>query len=325
MDRLETMDIFVRIVEAGSFSAVARDLGTTQPTISKQMTALETRLKTRLLNRSTRSLSVTESGTAYYERCKRILEEVKAAEGALGRLQSSLTGTLHVNGSIALGQLFLTPLLLDFQRSYPELTVELTLNDRYIDLVEEGVDVAVRLGRLADSNLVARRLGSTRRVLVATPEYLDQVGIPQVPADLERHNCLLYAYLSTGNEWTFRGPQSDLRVHVHGNFKANNGHSIREALLAGAGVALMPDWLVHEEVKNGKLMTLLPQFAPPSLEVNAVYPSGRHVSAKLRTFIDFLQERFKAIPAFSARGLEANVQPTPDAERPRIQSPAESS
>jgi DNA-binding transcriptional LysR family regulator len=301
MDRLEAMDIFVRIVDAGSFSAVARDLGTTQPTISKQITALETRLKTRLLNRSTRSLSITESGTTYYERCKRILEDVKAAEGALGRLQSSLTGTLHVNGSIAMGQIFLTPLMLEFQRRYPELTIELTLNDRYIDLVEEGVDVAVRLGRLADSNLVARRLGSTRRVLVATPGYLDKRGIPQAPADLERHNCLLYAYLSTGNEWVFRGPQSDLRVHAHGNFKANNGHSIREALLAGMGVALMPDWLVHDVMQSGQVVTLLPQFAPAPLEVNAVYPSGRHVSAKLRTFIDFLQEQFRAIPAFSAQ------------------------
>ena len=307
MDRLEAMDIFVRIVETGSFSAVARDLGTTQPTISKQITALERQLKTRLLERSTRSLNVTASGTTYYERCKRILEDVKAAEGALGRLQSSLTGTLHVNGSIALGQLFLTPLLLEFQRRYPELTVELTLNDRYIDLVEEGVDVAVRLGRLADSNLVARRLGATRRVLVATRTYLDAHGTPQEPAQLARHNCLLYAYLSTGNEWTFRGPQGDLRVHVHGNFKANNGHSIREAMLAGAGVALTPDWLVHEELQSGTVVALLPEFAPAPLEVNAVYPSGRHVSAKLRTFVDFLQEQFAAIPAFSAQETHSKV------------------
>ena len=307
MDRLEAMDIFVRIVDAGSFSAVARELGTTQPTISKQITALETRLKTRLLSRSTRSLSLTESGTAYYERCRRILEDVRAAEGALGLLQSSLTGVLHVNGSIALGQLFLTPLLLEFQRTYPELTVELTLNDRYIDLVEEGVDVAVRMGRLADSNLVARRLGLTRRVLVATRDYLDRHGTPRAPADLERHNCLLYAYLSTGNEWVFRGPQSDLRVQAHGNFKANNGHAIRDAMLAGVGAALVPDWLVHEEIKSGEVIQLMPELAPAPLEVNAVYPSGRHVSTKLRTFVDFLQQRFKAMPAFSAQGLEAKA------------------
>jgi DNA-binding transcriptional LysR family regulator len=197
------------------------------------------------------------------------------------------------------------------------------LNDRYIDLVEEGVDVAIRLGRLADSNLVARRLGLTQRVLVATRDYLDRHGTPRVPTDLERHNCLLYAYLSTGNEWVFRGPQSDLRVQAHGNFKANNGHSIREAMLAGAGVALVPDWLVHEEIKSGQVITLMPELAPAPLEVNAVYPSGRHVSTKLRTFVDFLQQRFKAIPAFSAHGPEANAASDPG-EETRTSSTAQS-
>jgi DNA-binding transcriptional LysR family regulator len=299
MDRLVAMEMFVRIVETGSFSAVARELGTTQPTISKQLTALEKQLKTRLLNRSTRSLSLTEPGTAYYERCKRIIDEVQEAEGALGRLQSGLIGALHVNSAIGLGQIFLTPLILKFQHQYPELTVELTLNDRYIDLVEEGVDVAVRLGRLTDSSLVARRLGSTRRLLVATPSYLAANGTPLTPADLVHHNCLLFAYLSTGNEWTFTGPDGEIRVRVQGNFRANNGHAIREALLADAGVALTPDWLIHDKVKNGEVVVLLPEFANPPLEINAVYPSGRHVSAKVRAFVEFLQTEFKAIPAFA--------------------------
>ena len=301
MDRLEAMEMFVRIVQTGSFSAVAREMGTTQPTISKQVTALEQRLKTRLLNRSTRSLSLTEAGTAFYERCKRIIDEVQEAEGALGRLQSSLTGTLHVNSSIALGQIFLTPLMLKFQERFSELTIELSLNDRYIDLVELGVDVAVRIGRLADSNLIARRLGETNRVLVATPAYLRTHGTPQQPADLTRHNCLLYAYLSTGNEWVFKGAEGEIRVRVHGNFKANNGHAIREALLAGAGVALTPDWLIHDKVEGGEVVALLPEFATAPLEINAVYPSGRHVSTKLRTVVEFLQEEFRAIPAFAAR------------------------
>jgi DNA-binding transcriptional LysR family regulator len=196
MDRLVAMEMFVRIVETGNFSAVARQLGTTQPTISKQLTALEQRLQTRLLNRSTRSISLTEAGAAYYERCRRIIDEVREAEGALGKLQSALSGTLHVNASIALGQIFLTPLLLTFQRQYPELAIELSLSDRYIDLVEEGADLAVRIGRLADSNLVARRLGSTRRVVVATPAYLAAHGTPKRPQDLVHHTCLLSAYLS---------------------------------------------------------------------------------------------------------------------------------
>jgi DNA-binding transcriptional LysR family regulator len=299
MDRLGAMEMFVRIVETGNFSAVARELGTTQPTVSKQLTGLEKQLKTRLLNRSTRSLSLTEAGTAYYERCKRIIEEVQDAEGALGRLQSSLTGTLHVNSSITLGQIYLTPLILRFQQEYPELMVELTLNDRYIDLVEEGVDVAVRIGRLTDSSLVARRLGSTRRTLVATPAYLTAHGTPNTPEDLVHHNCLLYAYLSTGNEWTFNGPNGVIRVRVHGNFKANNGHAIREAVMAGVGVAIAPDWLIHDQLERGEVVAVLPEFATAPLEINAVYPSARHVSAKVRSFIEFLQTEFKGIPAFA--------------------------
>ena len=299
MDRLEAMQMFVRIVETGSFSAVARELGTTQPTISKQLTALEQRVKTRLLNRSTRSLSLTESGASFYERCKQIIEELQEAEGALGRLQATLTGTLHLNASIALGQLFLTPLMLKFQNLYPDLTVELSLNDRIIDLVEEGVDLAVRLGRLADSSLVARRLGSSRRLLCATPAYLARHGVPQTPEDLTEHNCLLYLYLSNGSEWVFKGVDGEIRVRVQGNFKANNAYSIREAVLASVGVALLPDWIVHDHVDRGEVTPLLPEFATQPLEINAVYPSGRHVSAKVRTLIDFLQTEFAAIPAFS--------------------------
>jgi len=300
MDRLAAMEMFVRIVETGNFSAVARQLGTTQPTISKQLTALEKQLRTRLLNRSTRRLSLTEAGATYYERCRRIIDEVRDAEGALGQLQSALTGTLHVNGSIALGEIFLAPLLLRFQAQYPELGVELSLSDRYIDLVEEGVDVAVRIGRLADSNLVARRLGSTRRVLVATPAYLAAHGTPQRPEDLAHHSCLLYAYLSSGNEWTFEGPEGEIRVRVRGNFKANNGEAIRQALLANVGVAMSPDWLIHDKLESGEVVALLPEYAPPPLDINAVYPSGRHVSTKVRTFIEFLQNEFKAIPAFAS-------------------------
>jgi len=299
MDRLGAMEMFVRIVETGSFSAVARQLGTTQPTISKQLTALEKQLQTRLLHRSTRSLGLTEAGAAYYERCRRIIDEVREAEAALGRLQSGLAGTLHVNASIALGQIFVTPLVLKFQSQYPALGVELSLIDRYIDLVEEGVDVAVRIGQLPDSNLVARRLGSTRRVLVATPAYLAAHGTPERPEDLVHHNCLLYAYLSSGNEWLFNGPDGEIRVRVQGSFRANNGHVIREAVLGGVGLAITPDWLAHDKLASGEVVALLPQFAPPPLEINAVYPSARHVSAKVRAFVEFLRVEFAAIPAFA--------------------------
>lgn len=299
MDRLDAMEVFVRIVETGSFSSVARELGITQPTISKQLTALESHLKTRLLNRSTRKLSLTESGQAYYERCKRIIDDVREAESTLGRLQGSISGHLHINTSIAMGQIFLTPLLLKFQRQYPELSVELTLNDRFIDIVEEGVDVAIRIGRLAESNLVARKIGATRRAVVATPGYLQQNGRPRHPQDLARHNCLLYSYLSTGNEWLFQGPDGEIRVRVSGNFKSNNGHALREALLAGLGVAVTPDWLAHEGLRDGTIEAILPEFAPMPMDINAVFPSNRMLSAKVRAFVDFVQQELRAIPALN--------------------------
>jgi DNA-binding transcriptional LysR family regulator len=300
MDRLEAMEMFVRIVETGSFSAVAREMGITQPTISKQVTALEAYLKARLLNRSTRKLSLTESGQAYYERSKRILDDVREAESTLGRLQGSISGHLHINTSIALGQMYVTPLVLKFQKQYPALAIELTLIDRFIDIVEEGVDVAIRIGRLADSNLVARKIGTTRRVTIATPAYLKKHGCPKRPEDLVHHSCLLYSYLSTGNEWLFQGPEGEIRVKVSGNFKSNNGHALREALLGGLGIAITPDWLAHEGLRNGTVKAILPEFAPTPMEINAVYPSNRMLSAKVRAFVDFLVQEFRKIPALNA-------------------------
>jgi DNA-binding transcriptional LysR family regulator len=301
MDRLDAMEMFVRIVETGSFSAVARQLGTTQPTVSKQLTALEKRLGTRLLQRSTRRLSVTESGQAYYERCKRIVDAVREAEGTLGRLQTSLTGNLNVNTSIALGEMFVASVILKFQQRYPQIAVELTLNDRFIDLVEEGADVAIRIGRLADSTLVARRLGSTRRLTVATPGYLERRGVPAHPADLADHNCLLYSYLSTGNEWHFQGPDGEIRVRVSGAFKSNSGHTLLQAVRAGMGIAMGPDWLMHDLLASGEVRAILTEYAPRALDINAVYPSNRLVSAKMRAFVEFLQQEFAQIPALNAK------------------------
>ena len=300
MDRLDAMEMFVRIVETGSFSAVARQLGTTQPTVSKQLTALEKRVGARLLQRSTRKLSLTESGQAYYDRCKRIVDEVREAEGTLAKMQTALVGALHVNSSIAFGEMFVAPLILQFQRQYTELNVELTLNDRFIDLVEEGVDVALRIGRLTDSSLVARRVGSSRRIAVATPEYLRKRGTPTHPRDLADHNCLLYSYLSTGNEWSFQGPEGEIHVRVSGSFKSNNGHALQQAVSAGVGIAMGPDWLMHEKLARGEIQAILPEYAPKPLDINVVYPSNRMLSAKVRTFIEYLQQEFARIPALNA-------------------------
>jgi DNA-binding transcriptional LysR family regulator len=300
MDKLMLMEIFVRIVETGSFSAVAREVGMTQPTVSKQMTALEQGLKTRLLNRSTRSLSLTEAGTAYYEHCRQIIDQVRAAEISLGALQGTLGGTLSINSSVAFGQMFLARLIFDFQTLHPELSVLFTLNDRYIDLVQEGIDVAIRFGRLADSSLVARHLAGSPVAVVASPAYLEQRGVPQHPTELTKHHCLHYVHLSTGNEWVFPAADGEIRVRITARFRSNNGYALRDAMLAGHGFAIMPLIFIQEELSRGAAVPVLQEYTSRPLPVNAVYPSGRYVSAKVRSFVDYLQEHFPRIPGMVA-------------------------
>jgi DNA-binding transcriptional LysR family regulator len=300
MDRLTAMGLFVRIVETGSFSAVAREMNMTQPTVSKQLTALEKQLKTRLLNRSTRQLSLTEAGSAYFDSSKRILDIVNDAEANLGVLQTQLTGVLRINSSIGLGQQYLGPLVLKFQKAHPGLMIDLTYADRFVDLVEEGVDVAIRIGKLVDSGLAARRIGTSERCLIATPAYLKKNGTPKTPQDLVNHNCILYAYLSTGSEWLF-GNAGEIRVKVSGTLRANNGEAIRQAVMADIGIAASPAWLIQDDLKSGKLIEILRDFTPPPGEINAVYPSGRHVSAKVRAFTEFVKAEFEKIPALRVR------------------------
>ena len=297
MDRLTAMGLFVRIVETGSFSAVAREMNTTQPTVSKQLTWLERHLKTRLLNRSTRQLSLTEAGSAYYESSKRILDTVNEAEANLGVLQTQLSGVLRINCSIGMGQMYVGPLVLKFQSMHPGLMIDLSYVDRFVDVVEEGIDLAIRIGRLTDSSLTARRLGTSRRSIIATPRYLQKNGTPKTPQDLADHNCILYAYLSTGNEWIFQGKGEEIRVKVSGTLRANNGEAIRQAVMADLGIAASPVWLIQDDLKSGKVQEILGEFAPASGEINAVYPSGRHVSVKVRAFTEFLKAEFDKIPA----------------------------
>jgi DNA-binding transcriptional LysR family regulator len=300
MDKLGLMEIFVRIVETGSFSAVAREMAMSQPTISKQIGALERSLKTRLLHRTTRSLSLTEAGAAYYERCRKIIDQVQAAETDIGAYSGALNGTLSINSSVAFGQMFLTQLVLDFQKANSELAVSLTLNDRYIDLVEEGIDVAIRFGRLGDSNLVARRVANSPIALVAAPEYLAAHGRPSHPSELTGHSCLHYTYLSTGNEWVFPSPRGEVRVRISGTFRSNNGYALRDAMLAGHGIAIMPLVFVQRELQDGRAVALLPEFTEVALPVNAVYPAGRYVPDKVRAFVDFMQRCLPSIPGLQA-------------------------
>jgi DNA-binding transcriptional LysR family regulator len=323
MDRFHQMRLFVRIVESGSFSAVAREMGMLQPTVSKQLTALEERLGVRLLNRSTRKLSLTEAGQAYYERCKRILDEVREMDASVADLQNRPTGLLRINAPVAFGQLYLLPLIFDFRRRYPGLGVDLSLNDRYVDVVEEGLDVAIRFGELPDSHLVARHVGSSARMCVASPAYLAARDTPQQPADLRSHNCITYTHI-LGNVWRFEGPAGPLPVRVFGDFRANSGLTIRAAALEGIGIANIPAFLVREDIESGRLVQVLARYGPAPVRISAVYPSARLLSRKVKLFVEFIQQAFLQMPLLHPKSpsrpvprVRAKLALGPEASKPR--------
>ena len=301
---LDVLQVFVRIAETGSFSAAARDLGLSKSAASKKLAALEDRLGARLVNRTTRRLSLTEAGVDFLERAQRILAELEEAEQAAGRLTDEPRGTLRVNAPMSFGIQHVAPALADFMARYPGLAVTLDLDDRRVSLIEEGYDVAVRIADLPDSSLVARKLAPARRVVCASPAYWADHGKPAHPRELVRHNCLIYAYLPAQNDWPFRGPGGPLAVRVAGNLKANNGDVLREAALAGLGVCLAPTFLVGDDLRAGRLHTALDAFVDDSLAIYAVYPHRRHLSAKVRAFVDFLAGRFGPRPYWDVPGSD---------------------
>jgi DNA-binding transcriptional LysR family regulator len=302
------MRLYTRVVETGSFSAVARELGTIQPTVSKQLTALEEHLGVRLLNRTTRQLSPTEAGRKYYERCKRILDDIADAETGLSDLQNRPTGLLRVHAAVAFGQLYMLPIMFRFRRLYPGVAVDLMLSDRYVDLIQEGVDVAIRFGELRDSQLVARRVGGARRVCVASPAYLRARGTPRTPGELVAHNCITYNYLFS-NEWDFDGAQGATKVRVGGDFRANSALTIRAAALEGIGIANMPTMFVQEDLDQGRLVQVLGEYGPPAVDVHAIYASARFLSTKVRTFLDFVAEEFAGVAALQVETRKAKRVP----------------
>lgn len=292
MDRLHSMEVFRRVAEEGGFSAAGRSLGLSKSVVSKQVQALEQHLGVRLLNRTTRRLSLTEAGQRYFERCVAILDELDDAERAITELTANPRGTLRVNVPVSFGLMHLAPLLPEFLRRYPELEVEVTLNDRFVDLVDEGFDAAVRITRLEDSTLIARRLAPCTGWVCAAPAYLERHGHPRRPEDLGRHNCLIYAYARQTKEWRMVGPSGqEHRVPVHGNLRANNGELLLEAACQGEGVVLMPDFIAYRAVRDGRLTRLLTEYVAMDINVYAVYPYTRHVSAKVRVFVDYLAEK----------------------------------
>ena len=293
MDRFTSMTIFVKVVEGNSFAAAARHFRLSPAMVSRHIQVLEERLGAQLLNRTTRRVSPTEIGQAYYQRCRQILADIEEADAAAGDLQAAPRGILKINAPHSFGVKHLAPVVADYLATYPGVSVELTLNDRYVDLIEEGFDLAVRIGRLQDSSLIARRLASVRMVLCAAPEYVKKYGAPQRPQELTGHNCLVYTYSATPGQWHFTGPSGEEEsVPVSGRLLANSGDVLKVAALKGEGIALEPTQIVGEELRSGQLVSLMPAFRPPEGAMYAVYPHSRHLSAKVRSFVDFLVIRF---------------------------------
>jgi DNA-binding transcriptional LysR family regulator len=292
------MATFVKVVESGGFSAAARALGISPSMVTTHVRALEERLAVRLLNRSTRKVSLTEAGHAYYERCLQILTDVEEAERIAEALQSTPRGTLRLNTSVAIPP-FLAPVIAEFVSLYPEVSVNLAMTDRMIDLVEEGFDLAVRNMSVPDSSLIARCVATYRLVVCGSPGYLAAHGSPREPADLVHHNCLIYSHSAWGSEWRFAGPDGEQSVAVAGNLQANSDNALRLAAVHGQGLALAPSFLLIDEIKSGRLVPVLTEFLQTDHAINAIYPHRRHLSAKVRSFIDLLARRFRDDPAWA--------------------------
>ena len=296
MDRLAALQAFVRVAETRSFSEAARRLRTSKSAVSRLVAALEAELGARLFHRTTRSLTLTEPGASYVERASRILADLAEADASVSQMQAAPRGRLRVNAPMSFGFLHLAPAIPDFLARYPDVAIDMIMNDRFVDLVDEGFDVAVRIGSLADSSLVARKLAPIRRAVCASPAYLTARGVPASPDHLATHDCIGYSNMPT-QEWRFVAPDGrPWPVAVTGRFAANNGDAIRAAALRGVGLALLPTFLIGGDLQAGTLMTVLDGFVPQDMTLNAVYPHARHLSPKVRAFVDFLAERFGPRP-----------------------------
>lgn len=296
MEDLQRMAIFARVVEEKTFSGAAARLGLSKSVVSKQVARLERSIGARLLNRTTRALSLTEAGAVFYAHCAHIVEELEEARLAVGRLHSEPRGLLRMSVPVAFGRLHVAPALAEFLGKYPELKVDMVTTDRFVDLADEGYDVVVRITDQPAPNLVARKLAPVNRKLVATPDYFRRRGIPRAPADLEKHNCLTYTYFNPQDPWRLRGPDGEISVRATGNLRLNDDDALAEAVLGGLGVALLPTFIIGKDLQSGRLQSALSQYIPVERHIYAVYLENRQLSAKVRAFIDFLLERFGASP-----------------------------
>jgi len=290
MDRVTGLALFIRVVESGSFSKAAVELGVTQPTATKHVAALEQRLGARLLHRSTRGVTPTEVGALYYDKCKTIARELEEADNLASLLQGGVAGTLRISTSVGFGRRVLVPLVLRYMREQPQLHIDLSFDDRYVNLVEQGIDLAIRMGRLADSTLGARYLGLNPWLLAGAPSYLAAHGSPRVPHDLSEHACIVYSSVQGDDRWQFTGPTGEeVSVPVKGPLRSNNLSAVLAACRDGMGLAILPWYVARESHDDGSIVPLLADHALPTQEVHAVFPSPKLVPSKVTAFIGWLQ------------------------------------
>ncbi len=302
VDKIASMKAFTRVVQYGGFAAAARELRLSRSAVSKYVNELERDLGVQLFRRTTRSVAPTEQGQAYYERATAILAALEEADAAVTRLHAEPRGLLRVNAPMSFGTLHLGHAVADFMQKYPELKIQLVLSDQQLDPVQEGFDVTLRVADLPSSSLIARKIAPASRLLCAAPSYLERRGEPRHPDELYMHDCLAYGHLATGNRWRLTGPDGEHWISIPWTLCANNGEVLRDTAVAGCGIALLPTFIIGPDLQQGRLRSILADYRLPEIAVYAIYPETRHLSVKIRTFIDFLVARFGERPVWDLVG-----------------------
>lgn len=296
MDRYAEMQTFVKVAESGSISATAERLNIAKSAVSRRLADLETRLGAQLLHRTTRRISLTDAGRAYFQQAQRLLAELEEVEQSVAHQQTDLRGVLRVAAPLSFGIKHLSPLLIQFMAEHPALQLELNLDDRTVNLLEEGVDLAIRIGHLADSSLIARRLARVQNIVCASPAYLAQYGEPHTPGELKNHQVLSYSHVPDSLQWQFQlAPDKLLNVRPPVKMRANNGDVLLQAAIAGLGICISPDFICDDALNSGLLKPILQQYPQPNIAIYAVYPAQRHLPRRVRVLIDFLAERLKNV------------------------------
>lgn len=293
MDKFESIRAFTKVLEAGGFAAAAREMGLSRSVVNRSVISLEKELNTEFFHRSTRSVTPTETGIAFYDRCVQILDELDEAISAVTELQEKPRGNLRINAPMSFGTLCLSAVVADYMLAYPEVNVDLVLSDRFVDPIEEGFDLTVRIGEAHRStSLIAKNIAPAKRVLCASPSYIQKYGQPRHPNELRFHRCLHYGYQKSGYHWRLHGPDGTQSFSVNCVMSSNNGETLKTAAVQGQGIALLPTFILGDAIEQEQLLSLLSGFEPPEIALFALYPRHRHLSAKVRLFVDLLTERF---------------------------------